>query len=227
MAEVIQSLLAGGGQALRLYNEQFGRRMEIGCQWGKIRVILRFTTQATSNLNSCGLVLGVSQGTTDMFRSGNTTDFIGGHLGSALQATTWTYNSGPPAFASVGGFSTLAVRRIGATNTTVAPGGSTTSYQPVSPSRGIFGVDIEKANSVMKVRPLAVGTQALAQTDYNFGNMMFNTDNDLATTGLIGSSPNFINVPYTGNYAFDSVNIDWNNGIQPIEISDILVVRFF
>jgi hypothetical protein len=230
MAEIIQSLLPGGGQALRLYNEQWGRRMEIGCAWGKIRVAVRFTVQATSPVNSSGLVIGVSQGTTDMFRSSNTTDFIGANLGSTLQATNWNYNAGPPPFSFAGGFTPIAVRRVGNTNTIVAPGGSINVYLPLNPSRGIFAVDIEKSHASMRVKPLAIdgGTgQARAQTDLNFGNFMYNVDDDASTTNLIGHSPNVLSVPYDGNFYFDSVNIDWNNGIQPIDIYDILVVRFY
>jgi hypothetical protein len=226
MAEIVQNLL--GGQALRLYNEQFGRRMSIGCAWGRIRVIVRYTTQATSSILDSGLLVGVSQGTTDMYRSANCVDFVGAHCGAVLQNTDWTYNAGPPAFASSGGFSTLGLRKVGASVTSVAPGGSTTTYQAIAPTRIIFGADIEKAHNVVKIRPLGVSTQALAQNDYNFGNMMFNTDSDVATIPLIGHSPSFLSVAATGsNQAWDSVNIDWNNGVQPIEISDILVVRFW
>lgn len=225
MAEIIQ--FTAGRQSLRLYDEQFGRRMEIGCAWGKIRVLVRFTVEATSTINSSGLVVGVSQGTTDMFRSANCTDFIGANFGNTLQATTWTYNAGPPAYASSGGLTPIAVRKIGASTTTVPPGGGINVYTAISPTRGVFGCDIEKSDGAMKVKPLGCGTIPLAQTDFNFGNLYYNADNDLSTTALIGHSPNVVTVPYSGQYAFDSVNIDWNNGIQPLVVNDILVVRFF
>jgi hypothetical protein len=225
MAEIIQ--LVSGDQALRLYNEQFLRTMAFGAQWGKIRVIVRFCCDATSTINSSGLVVGVCQGTANPFRSSQTDDFIGACLGTAIQTNNWTYNAGPPPYATVGGFLPVAFKRQGSTNTVVPPGGSITIYMPISPTRGIFGVDIEKSNGVMRVKPLGIQTQALAQTDYNSGNFFFNSDNDVSTSPLIGGLPNVLSVPYTGQYAFDTVNIDWNNGIQPLNISDIMVVRFF
>jgi hypothetical protein len=226
MAEIVQTIV--GDQALRLYNEQFGRRLNIGCAWGKIRVGVRFTISATSTINDSGLVLGVSQGTTDMFRSASCEDFIGGHLGATLQNTDWTYNAGPPAFASSGGFSTFAFNKVGPTVVSTAPGGSANSYLPISPTRGLFIVDIEKSHNQMRVTPRPLATQALGQTDLNFGNFVQNMENDVTILPITGSSPNVILVPYTaGRFAWDSVNVDWNNGAQPIEISDLVVVRFF
>jgi hypothetical protein len=226
MAEIVQTIV--GDQALRLYNEQFGRRMNIGAAWGKIRVGVRFVISATSAINDSGLVLGVSQGTTNMFRSASCEDFIGGHMGATLQNTDWVYNAGPPAFASSGGFSTLALNKIGPTVVSVAPGGSTTTYMPVAPTRGIFAVDIEKSFNQMRVTPRTVGTQALGQTDLNFGNFVQNMENDVTMLPVFGQSQNVILVPYTaGRFAWDSVNVDWNNGAQPIEISDLVVIRFF
>lgn len=224
MAQLIQ--FASGDQALRLYNEQYGRRMEIGCAWGKIRVLVRYTCEATSTVNASGLVVGVSQGTTDMFRSSNTTDFIGACFGTNAQNNNWTY-TGAPVYAQTGGLAPIALLRQGSTNTIVPPGGSTNVQMALSPIRGVFGVDIEKSNASFKIKPLGCAVATLAQTDYNFGNFMFNADNDISTIPLIGHSPNTLVMPYTGNFAFDSVNIDWNNGIQPMVINDILVVRFF
>lgn len=225
MAEIIQ--LVSGDQALRLYNEQFLRGMAFGAQWGKLRVIVRFCCDATSTVNSSGLVVGVCQGSANPFRSAQTDDFIGACLGTAVQTNNWTYNAGPPAFSNVGGFLPIALRRQGSTNTTVAPGGSLNVYMPISPTRGVFGVDIEKSTNAMRVKPLGLSSQSLAQTDLNIGNFFFNSDNDINTVPLIGGGPNVLTVPYTGQGVFDTVNIDWNNGIQPINISDILVVRFF
>lgn len=212
---------------MRLYNEQFGRRMAFGAAWGKIRILVRFAIEATSTMNASSLMIGVSQGTTNMFRSGTTTDFVGMCMGAVVGANTWTFQAGPPPFAQLGGFVPLAVRRIGNTNTTVAPGGSLNIQMPLSPIRNVCGVDIEKSDASFRVKPLAIGVSTVAQTDLNFGNLMFNADNDTATIPLIGHSPNFLTLPYTGNFAMDSVNIDWNNGIQPCVISDIVVIRFF
>lgn len=225
MAEIIESI--SGDKQLRLYDEQFGRRMDIGAQWGKIRVAIRFCVNATSNLNDCGIVLGVSQGTTDMFRSPNCVDFIGGHIGAVLQNTDWSYNAGPPAYSFSGGFSTLAVSKVAGVVASTAPGGSTNTYLNIAPTRGVFAVDIEKSHERMKVRPLAMGTLALAQTDLNFGNFMLQSEYEPNMSAVIGHFPNVLNVDYTGQFAWDSVNVDWNNGIQPLEISDLVVIRFF
>lgn len=225
MAEIVESI--SGDKALRLYNEQFGRRMGFGAAWGHIRILVRFVCNATSNINDSGLVVGVCQGTDDMFRSANCVDFVGAHLGATLQNVDWSYNAGPPAYASSGGFSTFAFHKQGATVTSTTPGGSTLIYMPISPTRGVFGCDIKRAHNIMKVRPLGQGSVAVAQTDLNEGNLLFQAENDVSTTALIGSSPNYLNVTYTGEGALDSVCVDWNNGIQPIEISDIIVIRFY
>lgn len=225
MAEIVETIV--GDRALRLYNEQFGRRMIFGAQWGKLRVGVRFTCQATSAVNASGLVLGVCQGTTNMFRSATCTDFVGGHLGQTVQNTNWVFTAGPPSFLSSGGFSTLGIRKIGPTVTSTITGGSQTSYISTAPTRGIFAVDIEKSRDLMRVIVYSQALQANAQTDMSFGNFMFQMDNEVTLLPIIAQSPNPLSVAYTGQYAFDSVCVDWNNAVQPIEISDLVVIRYF
>lgn len=225
MAEIVESIV--GDRALRLYNEQFGRRLAFGAAWGKIRVAIRYVINASSTLNDTALVIGVSQGTTNMYRSAQCLDFIGTHHGATLNLTDYTYNAGPPAFSSSGGFTPLVVGKIGASVTTVLPGGSTTSYLAIAPTRGVFAVDIEKSFNQVRITPRSVQTQVVAQSDLNYGNFTLVAENDLTMLSITGSSPNPVLFPYTGQFAWDSVNIDYNNAVQPIEISDLLVIRYY
>lgn len=222
MAEIVESMV--GDRRIRLYNEDFARKLGIGTGWTKIRIGMRISINATSACNASRFVFGVCQGdtSTDVFKSVSTPDFIGGMLGNAA-TNTYAYTAGPPSYVSSGAMA--AVARVNGVNTFVSPGSANAAIS-ASPAtlRTLFFVDIEK--NFTNNRILCYGTNGPTITgDSPIGQLMTYMEADIPNAAV----QNFIlsNIPYSGPGLWDTLNISWNNAIQPIEISDLIVTRIY
>lgn len=206
-----------------LGNEQFGRTMALGIAWSKLRIGIRLSVQASGAVNASGLVMGVCQGLTNMYKSATTTDFVGGHFGNTVDNTNYQYAAGPPGY--IFSNAVLALKRVGNVNTT----NTTTSasmYISATPAsvRTIWMVDIQRGSPNYLVQSFVPTSVAFAQTDASFGTFMVAMETEPAPSvqGQILTS-----IAYSGAGLMDTVNISWNNNIQPVEISDICVARLF
>jgi hypothetical protein len=221
MAEIVETL--AGDRRIRLYNEDFVRKLGIGTGWTKIRIGLRLTVQASSAANASCFAFGVCQGdqSTSVFKSGSTVDFIGGMLGNAA-SNTYPYTAGPPNYISSGAMG--AINRRNGVNTISSPGSATAVISANPAVRTLFFVDIEKNFTGNKI--LTYGTNPTGVlADASLGQLMTYLEADVLNTVV----QNFIltTIPYSGPGQWDSLNISWNNAIQPVEISDIIVLRIY
>lgn len=219
MAEIVETF--AGDRRLRLYNEDFARKLGIGTSWTKIRIGIRISVQATSQVNSTAFTFGVCQGDTNTFKSGSTTDFIGAIFGGSVTAN-FTYLAGPPATLQTTLLSGIA--RIGSTNTIVTATNQTISISATPATvRSILLVDIEKNFTNNKILTWAPN-QNNAQFDQPIGTLMNFMEADTLTGMSVGATAN---IPYSGAGLWDTLNISWNNAIQPLEISDVIVTRIY
>jgi hypothetical protein len=219
MAQIVESLATD--RRLRLYTEDFARKMGIGTAWTKIRIGLRLSLQATSTANSSLFAFGVCQGDTNTFKSGTTTDFIGAILGTTA-SQNYAYTAGPPAF--ITGTSLAAINRIGNTNTIVNTSSSNVVISTAPATiRSILITDIEKNFTNNKVSSWG-STSTTVALDATLATLMTFMESD-TLTGLAALTTN--NIPYSGSGLWDTVNVSWNNSIQPVEISDVIVTRIY
>lgn len=221
MAEIVETLAAD--RRLRLYNEDFARKLGIGTAWTKLRIGIRLSVQATSAANASRLAFGVCQGDTLTFKNVATTDFIGGLFGGTV-SNTYAFNAGPPTYISTGAMG--AINRIGNTNTIVSPGSATAVITATPSVRSLLFVEIEKNFTNNKV--LCYGTNPTgAATDATLAQLMTYMEADVPSNNAIIQVFILSNIPYSGAGLWDTLNISWNNAIQPIEISDIIVMRIY
>ncbi len=219
MAQIIETIV--GDRKLLLGNEQFGRTMALGIAWNRLRIGIRAAVQASGAVNASGLAMGVCQGTTDMYKSVTCTDFVGGHYGNTVNNTNYQYTAGPPNY--IFSNAVLAIRRIGNVNTTNTTT-SSSMYMSASPTttRSMWIVEIQRGSPNYSITQFIPTSVANVQIDISFATFMVAMESEppptlqsqLATT-----------VAYSGAGLMDTVNIAWNNSIQPIEISDICVAR--
>lgn len=221
MAEIVETLAAD--RRLRLYNEDFARKLGIGTAWTKIRIGIRLTVQASSAVNASRLAFGVCQGDTNTFKSATTTDFIGGLFGGTV-SNTYAFNAGPPTYISIGAMG--AINRITNTNTIVSPGSATAVITATPTVRSLLFVEIEKNFTNNKVLCFATSPTGAA-VDATVGQLMTYMEADIPSNSPIIQSFTLSNIPYSGAGLWDTLNISWNNAIQPIEISDIIVMRIY
>jgi hypothetical protein len=224
MASIVETIV--GSKSLRLGNEEFLRQLSFGTDWQSIRIGLRWGAVMSSTIASSQFVVGVNAGTAEGYRSTNTVEFIGAQMSHATVA--WTYNAG-------GGnpyFSTAYARRIKriAGVSTISDFNYGAAYGPILPNRSLFFVDIMKNFSANNVGTLTSypGSAVQAQTDLSLD--LFYRFLEVDQLPYSGSwaidGATVQSIPYNGLYPFDSVSVSWNDNAQPIEIFDLVVVRF-
>jgi hypothetical protein len=221
MAEIVETLAAD--RRLRLYNEDFARKLGIGTAWTKLRIGIRLSIQATSAVNTSRLVFGVCQGDTLTFKNAATTDFIGALFGAAV-SNTYAFNAGPPTYVSTGQMP--GISRIGNTNVLVSPSSATVVITATPSVRSLLFVDIEKNFTNNKIVCYATNP-AGAVVDATLAQLMTYMEADVPTSNAIIQNFVLSNIPYSGAGLWDTLNISWNNANAPIEISDIIVMRIY
>ena len=221
MANIVENIL--GDKALQLGNEEFLRQFSFGTDWRSIRIGLRWGVNMSGTLATPAFVIGVNSGTTYGYRDANTVEFAGATL--AHGSTTWTYAAGPPAYFSYGWYRTYT-RIAGVTTSYISS--SLGVYGPILPTRGIIYLDVVKKTATGQLTAGLVqpSNPATAQTDWTQDWLYRFMDVDITPwSGAWGGGG--VAMTYNGNYTFDSVSISWNDAVNTIEISDILVTRFY
>ena len=230
MATIAATIL--NDNRLILGNEEYGRTMTIGTHWGKIRIGLRYAiqTDAASNIANTQFVVGVSQGTTAMYKNGSCTDFIGFSFGQTLDNSTFTLAAGPPTYYSIGASvrEGYLVSNVAGSKTTVNASTSTV-YLPGSPT-GFLGwnfLDIQKLGASGVSVTIWRNTTA---TDVQVGRSLDAFNKAMENEGTPGGSLTALPMTlaaYAGNFAWDTLDIAWNkSGPFFLEIGTLAVTRF-
>lgn len=223
MALITQKIT--GDKVMELGSEMFIRPMAMGINWQKIRIGIRYAFNGGSTMPGAGLMLGVCAGTSWDYDSPYV-DLVGGHFGSSVFNTLYTFVAGTPSYYTIDTTSTLGVTKYGAT---VSTSGAATnlSYMSANPSasRCIYFVDITRGTSTYTVKLWLFNSAAAAQTDRNrqtFTGWMM----DETTAGGVLAAGSSGTPTYIGGGLLNSVFVRWNKSSVPIDISDLSVVRF-
>lgn len=221
MANIVETIV--GDKALRLGNEEFLRKLSFGTDWRYIRIGIRWGANMSGTLGGRDFVIGVNNGTTYGYRDANTIEFVGATL--AHGSTTWTYNAGPPAYFTYGWYRTYT-RLNGVTQSYISS--SIGVWGPVLPTRNLLFLDVVKrtGTGLMSAGLLQPYSAATAQTDWTQDWLYRFMDTDVMPWSASWNGGG-VNMTYNGNYGFDSISISHNDNTNTVEISDVMVTRFY
>ena len=226
MAEIIT--IVGDRKRLRLGNEEFVRTMNIGSDWGKVRIGMRFgINNAINNLIYPQLVFGLSQGTDLPYKHASCRDFIGWQFGFPAVYTVGTYIAGPIKsyrFTALAGDG-VAISRVAGTTAAFASV-TTNSYVGADPASNLMcsWLDIQKQGDTIGVTCRQNNIAVTTHTQEVF----FKSTEDEVNYGGFGTNTSAVTVTgYAGSALWDSVDISWNNSMpNSLEIAELYVLRY-
>ena len=111
-------------------------------------------------------------------------------------------------------------------NTTITDSYNTAIFCPVAPIRGLAWLDIYRGANVAWMSYANSTSVISSQTDYTTRRLYDAMETD-GTVGFGSFAQTYTSVNYAGAWGFDAVSISWNNNINPILISDLLITRFY
>jgi len=198
-------------------NKQIGRTMTIGSNWNQLRVVARLSCDPTGNTGDFvpDFTFGVCSGTTNMYGSATTTNWLGGLFRAGI---AWTFFGGN-LWVQSGGAPLNLSKRVGTTTTTLSLGLSS-MYCSGSPTtwRSYVSLDIVKGSPNYTVT--LMGYQTLAAND--------TTTATLYSLLLEPSAPvgNVATVAFDETAgALDTINFYWGTTTRKLEISEVIVYR--
>lgn len=225
MASIVETI--AGDKRLELGNEEFARAMAMGANWTHLRIGMRVAFNGSANITAAEFVVGLCQGTSNTYRSGSTTAFIG--LGLGHNGTSWpqdfAFTSGPPAYYSSAAGAT-ALTRVGSTTTpTYINTSATSQLVTAAPAtvRSVVMAEFIKSGTTYTMRWLAPSTAGQAQADVALASLLFDMD---AEPAVAARTTLFASGAVTSSGSLDTVSISWNKASPTVEISDVNVVRF-
>jgi len=208
MAAIVQTF--SGDNALSLANEEFVRKMQWGSDWRRLRIAINHSGQFVGNFSNEFYYIGLCQGTTNTFK-GTTDEWVGFWVGTA--GGTWSYTAGPPAGVTQGGSNGKWGYKIGATLTQA--GATSVNNYIGKTNRDFWFVDIEQTPTGYAVGRRTPSSVPAVDT---FGRQFEFYSNQSENSGSAFAM--------TTNRLLDSVSIYWTYATVPLEISEILVVRY-
>lgn len=231
MAAIVETVV--GDRRIQLGNEEFVRKMKFGAAWGKIRIGVRFAVNTTGGTFTNAIFqIGVCSGTTNTFNNGNTTGYWGCHYGQNYGTSGYTYNTTYYAVTANG----AAVYRTGNTTTSSTLGwGGDSALLLINPWHSIWYADFEKpaASGGFGNQGITAWWQSTGSTpsgisyDHPQYEMWRGMESETAITGALNYNGK-ITTSYAGDFSvLDTLSILWNKTTPTIEISDIMVTRFY
>jgi len=223
MAQIISLL---DRRRLSLGNEEYGRKMSIGADWGKVRLGVCFGVNSDLDGSIAGaeMVMGLSEGTDLMYKNVACRDFIGWHFGTAVGTATWTRNAAALEYYSFGNPDGYFISRVsGVTASTTSGGtGNLVSAAPAAYVMGAY-LDIIKNSATSITLNFRRQTAATVTTLDLFLRAM----EDETNYAGVGASTPTATIAYAGNSAWNSVDIAWNRDYpSTMEIAYIYVLRY-
>lgn len=225
MAQIIDVL---GKKRLTIGNEEYGRTIGIGADWGKLRLGVRYgiyPSAPTVSITTADLAIGLSEGTDLMYKNVSCRDFIGWSFGNPQGAATLTYGSPAPIFWTSSSPDGYYISRVAGVTTSISTASSPNilSADPYSYLGAQF-IDITKnspTHITVSIRKFTVQTIV---TQEMFMKAMEDETN-YGAIGTIVTSGNFTS--YAGSSLWDSVDIAWNKSApNQMDIAQISVTRF-
>lgn len=225
MAQIISSII---GKRLSLGNEEYGRKMSFGSDWGKVRIGVRFgiyRNPASTSITTANLVIGLSEGTDLMYKSPSCRDFIGFFFSNPIPDATFTAASSPPQlYYAMGNPDGYFVSRVNGVTSSLTTGGPAFAIggDPAAYLTPIF-IDVLKNSPTSVTVSIRRNTSFISSTQEQF---MKGMEDEVNYAGL-GTTTNTGTLAYAGNSRWDSVCISWNKSApNQMNIAEIGVVRF-
>jgi hypothetical protein len=229
MAFITEQLI--GEKCIQIGHEEIARGMSFGTDWIKIRVGVRMWMLPGISMASIGglsntLAVGISQGTSNLFYSNDTTDYMAIALGQPRSILTYSTNgissSDYTYPASSGAYYMLKTG-----NTVVSgPAYSINSAAHVGAGKNIrSAIYVDFTKTIFGYYLVTVYTHQANVTDQARSTFLSVMEND-GTLTAPQSSFGQAQIPYTGAGLYDSVGVLWSRCYPAVEISDICVTRF-
>lgn len=213
-----------GQQSLSLGNEEYLRKFAFGTAWTYLRVAIHYGVTMSGSLAAPQLVIGVNSGTQFGFRSNNCVEFIGLQLTNAGSAG-FTFTAGTPNYFSSGMF--RFHYKVGAVDTLIQAN-ATGTFGPITPTRGLFIVDMLKQATSFNMAYFYAGVGATAQFDVTTDYFIRLMERDAQPPTYPGNGGfGTLISPYTGPFSFDSFSVSWNDNVNTLDIASIMVARYY
>jgi len=216
----------GTDKAIQIGSEDIGRQLLFGNNWAKIRVALRITLPNTGgSIMEPALVVGVSNGTTNLFKSNNTTDFLGIRYPCAGSTVALNNESGLNYISANNATVNQAVRKVGITETIVNTAQSTNNYFVGNLGYAFCHfVDIARVGTAFTVNSWFANANSYTRLAISQATYRYDLEKETGTfTSFSGATSS---LAITGGSYYDSICIGWKHSVPMLTIYDISVVRF-
>lgn len=209
-------------KAMEIGAEMFIRPLACGVNWTKLRIGVRLAMYGTADITA-GMLMGFCDGTVD-YDDANV-DLVGGHMGSAVFATTFQYVAGTPNYYTLFGTSYLGLTKVGSTVATIASGG-VNWITPAEPTKAytVWIIDVTKTSPGWTIRQFIPTTPAVGQAHRTREVFLTWLTNESTAGGVLTNGGSTVPA-YTGNYQQDSVFFKWVKSSNPVTIADMSVIR--
>lgn len=211
-------------KGIQMGNEEWSHRMSIGTNWTKLRIGVRIavpTVQGFDGPVTGSFILGVTQGTQNVFKSPTCTEFMGFVLGN-VSTSSWSYgvngtgyvfNPRPVVINKLEGV--VTVRNTGSANYYISANNNV---------RTMAFVDITKNSATnYTIAPFLPGNTTQAVADNGLTNFIWSMESN--TTPLNCNTVVTGTFDYTGPGLMDSIYFGWERSVPPITLFDIAACR--
>jgi hypothetical protein len=226
MAWLYQAQTATKG--IQLGNEEYGHTMEIGNDWTRLRIGCRIAIPFNQSFDGGGafpsigcFALGLCQGTANMLKSPDCTEFLGLILGNSA-VTTFTYATSPAAHFFNGRPSYIS--KIGATITSHVTVSANQFISGSNTVRSVVTIDILKNGGSSFTLVGCMPTNATQGTTDN-GYSGFLQSMESNTTPANTAQLTTTTLTHPGQGLLDTVYFGWGKSTPPITLFDLCVCR--
>jgi hypothetical protein len=236
----------GAHKYVSIANEELSRTFRFGNNWKNLRLIFRIalTPNGTSSIAATRLVSGVCYSTVagSTYNAVNTRNFVGLMHGHADEAAglVWNYtaNSGNPYYSNSATNGRFLQRYNGVSSSTGANGGQllVSTNTGTIQRRTLVGGEYWKPGATgghgTSLQSRILDLTAAATMNVDFDNFFFR--DTLSSAATVAGSATFGSaqqlapavVGGEGSYPLDTATIFWNQASYPMEIYDMIAVRF-
>lgn len=198
-------------------NTQIGRTLSIGTSWNRIRIGCRIVCDPNGNTGDFtpAIAFGMCSGTTNMFNSASTTNFLGlvfrAGIAWTLSSQIWFQSGGAPGNVS---------KRVGTTTTTLSLGLNSWYCAGDVSWRSYILVDITKGSPNFTVGLGTYQTGSVNDTSLSsfYDRMQGNPDPPSPYSSAAVAFDEIAG-------SLDTVNFYWGTTNRKMEVSEILVYR--
>jgi hypothetical protein len=215
----------GTAKGIQIGNEEWCHQLAIGTDWTKIRVGVRIalpTNQAFAG-SPIGptMMLGMCQGTSNIFKSATCAEFMGVGLGT-LGVADFTYATSPGVH--VTNARPIWVTKLNGVQTIHSTGSSAYYISATNTVRTVAFVDILKnGGTSYTVTGWMPSTTTQGTTDNTYGVFVGSMENN--TTPTNANSQGAIAVTYAGPGLFDSLYFSWGKSVPALTVFDMMAAR--